>query len=174
MTNYSHARPTYDKWWMEIAHVVAKRSTCVRRRVGCVIVSEDNRILATGYNGVPAGARHCLDSPCPGANEQSGSGLDLCHALHAEQNAIARLESVDKAHTLYCTTAPCIPCTKLAAAINIRRIVAAEDYVKSGEKFWVETVGREWCTMVEDPKHGDVTLHSVSSQPGAATWDNPA
>lgn len=137
-------RPDYDRWFMEIAQVVASRSTCARRAVGAVIVDEGNRILSTGYNGVPAGVHHCTHTHCPGANAPSGQGLDLCQALHAEQNAIARLQDVRSAHTLYCTTAPCMSCTKLIAATPIQRIVAAAPYPISGERFWVDTIGRKW------------------------------
>lgn len=137
-------RPGYDAWFLEIAAVVAKRSSCARRAVGCVIVDAECRILSTGYNGVPSGVSHCTLIECPGARMDSGSGLDVCEALHAEQNALARLEQVRQAHTLYCTTSPCISCTKLIAATGIQRIVALEPYAKSGEQYWTGRVGREW------------------------------
>ena len=140
-------RPSYDEWFMKIAHIVAQRSTCSRRAVGCVIVDSENRILATGYNGVPSGVFHCTSRACPGAGASSGTSLDVCQALHAEQNAIARLENVRCAHTLYCTTSPCISCTKLIAATPIKRIVAALPYPASGEKFWTDTVGRQWINL---------------------------
>lgn len=142
-------RPPYDVWFMDIALVVAARSTCARRAVGAVIVDEGNRILSTGYNGVPSGVSHCTSVPCKGAHLPSGTGLDECQALHAEQNAIARLEQVRLAHTLYCTTSPCMMCTKLIAATPIRRIVALKPYPISGQMFWVSTVGREWTNLGE-------------------------
>lgn len=137
-------RPGYDAWFMAIALVVARRSTCARRAVGCVVVDADNRILSTGYNGVPHGAIHCTASPCAGARMGSGSGLDVCQALHAEQNALTRLERVREARTMYCTTAPCISCAKLAAATGIQRIVFLEPYPTGGGEFWTEVAGREW------------------------------
>lgn len=149
-------RPDYDSWFMEIALVVSLRSTCARRAVGAVIVDIENRILSTGYNGVPSGVRHCTEVPCEGASLPSGSGLDVCQALHAEQNAIARLERVRQAHTLYCTTSPCMMCTKLIAATPIRRIVAMQAYPASGERFWVDVIGREWRNhgSLDNPIHG--------------------
>jgi dCMP deaminase len=134
---------------MEIAEVVAMRSTCARRAVGAVIVDAENRVLSTGYNGVPSGMRHCTLSPCEGAHMPSGTGLDVCQALHAEQNAIARLEQVRYAHTLYCTTSPCMMCTKLIAATPIQRIVAAKPYPTSGEDFW-NALGRKWDNLFKD------------------------
>lgn len=137
-------RPTHDEWFMQIASVVSTRSTCARRAVGAVIVDRDNRILSTGYNGVPHGVLHCISIPCKGAHAPSGQGLDVCQALHAEQNAIARLADVRAAHTMYCTTAPCIGCTKLISATPIERIVAGESYPLSGQQFWTEVVGKVW------------------------------
>lgn len=128
---------------MEIAEVTAKRATCARRRVGAVIVDHRGYILSAGYNGLPAGFPHCIEKPCEGAHYPSGQGLDLCQSLHAEQNAIARLREPFEAETLYCTTAPCISCTKLALATSIKRIVFKSDYPSSGRELWLAT-GREW------------------------------
>ena len=142
-------RPDYDRWFMDIARVVSCRSTCARRQVGAVIVDQTNHILSTGYNGVPAGVSHCTQIPCAGANHESGQGLDVCQALHAEQNAIARLQDVRHAHTLYCTTAPCIMCTKLIAATPIKRIVTGQGYAQSGQDYWTVVVKREWTNLWE-------------------------
>lgn len=136
-------RPSYDRWFLDIAEVVSRRSTCIRRKVGAVVVSHDNRILTTGYNGVPSGLPHCIDSPCGGHIHKSGEGLDACIALHAEQNAIARLREPHEATTLYCTTGPCIMCTKLIMATPITRIVAGVPYALSGRELW-ESAGLEW------------------------------
>ena len=84
-------RPSWDEYFMEITHLVAKRSTCLRRQVGAVIVKDKN-ILATGYNGAPSGVSHCLDVGC--LREKlvipSGERHELCRGLHAEQNAIVQ------------------------------------------------------------------------------------
>ena len=106
-------RPSWDEYFMQICRVVATRSTCLRRQVGAILVSE-RRILSTGYNGAPKGLAHCADlGGC--YREQlsvpSGERQELCRALHAEQNAIiqaavhgVKLENV----TAYCTTMPCV------------------------------------------------------------------
>lgn len=116
-----------DKYFMEIATTVAKRSTCLRRSVGCVLVDSKNHIVATGYNGVPKGFEHCLDSPCEGGFAVSGTDLDLCNAIHAEVNAFLQLRSDDKL-TAYVTTTPCFSCAKMIANTNVERIVAKERY----------------------------------------------
>lgn len=136
-------RPTKDQWFMEISEVTAKRATCPRRQVGAVIVDHKGYVLSTGYNGTPNGIAHCIDEPCEGAHCASGSGLDLCQALHAEQNAIARLKEPFAAETMYVTTAPCMSCTKLALATSIKRVVFKSDYPSSGKELW-EKAGRTW------------------------------
>jgi len=117
-----------DKYFLEIASTVAKRSTCMRRSVGCVLVDSKNHIVATGYNGVPSKFTHCLDSPCEGAFSLSGTDLDLCNALHAEVNAFLQLRS-DDVLTAYLTVSPCFSCAKMFANSNVECIVAKELYV---------------------------------------------
>lgn len=121
-------RPTKDANFLEIAKVISKRATCGRRAVGCVITDIDGYILSTGYNGTPKGLPHCSDIGC-NTGSKPGENLDSCMALHAEQNAIARLRSPNEAYTLYCTTEPCISCLKLILATNIKRVVYKESYV---------------------------------------------
>ena len=117
-----------DKYFLEIASTVAKRSTCMRRSVGCVLVDSKNHIVATGYNGVPSKFTHCLDSPCEGAFSLSGTDLDLCNALHAEVNAFLQLRS-DDVLTAYLTVSPCFSCAKMLANSQVKRLVASELYV---------------------------------------------
>jgi dCMP deaminase len=126
------ARPSWDEYFMEITHLVARRSTCLRRQVGAVLVKDKN-ILATGYNGSPSGVAHCLDVGCLRAQlgVPSGERHELCRGLHAEQNAIIQAAkhgtNIDGA-TLYCTTMPCIICSKMIINAGIRRIVYEEGY----------------------------------------------
>lgn len=77
-------RPTRDETGLALARVWAKRATCPRRSVGCVLFDVDGFPIGAGYNGSPAGAPHCIDHPCPGAGLPSGTGLSLCEAIHAE------------------------------------------------------------------------------------------
>jgi dCMP deaminase len=125
-------RPNWDEYFMGIAELVSKRSTCLRRGVGAVLVRE-KRILATGYNGAPSGMRHCLDMGC--LREQlhvpSGERHELCRGLHAEQNAIiqAALHGVSvNGSTLYCTNNPCIICSKMIINAGIVHVFVRERY----------------------------------------------
>ena len=128
----ANGRPAWDEYFLDIVGLVAKRATCLRRRVGAALV-RDRRILSTGYNGAPSGLRHCLEIGC--LREQnhipSGERHELCRGLHAEQNAIiqAALHGVSvKGATLYCTNHPCIICVKMIINAGIVRIVVGGDY----------------------------------------------
>lgn len=121
-------RLSADRYFMDIAILVSKRSTCVRRSVGCVVVNELNQIKATGYNGVPRSQPHCIDVPCSGASAASGTKLESCMAIHAEQNALIQCENVNAIHTIYSTTFPCITCAKMIANTSCKRIVYLDEY----------------------------------------------
>lgn len=117
---------------MEIAELVSTRSTCLRRRVGAVIV-RDKRIIATGYNGVPREIPHCIDQGClrQKLGIPSGERHEICRGIHAEQNAIiqAALHGVSTAGgTLYCTFHPCILCSKMLINAGIKKIVFRGEY----------------------------------------------
>jgi len=116
-----------DDYFSQIATLVGERSTCRRRKVGCVLVDSKKHIVATGYNGVPSGFTHCLDQPCEGAFALSGVDLDKCLAVHAEVNAFLQLISEDKL-TAYLPATPCFSCAKMICNSNVVRIVAQEWY----------------------------------------------
>jgi len=125
-------RPDWDQYFMEITQVVAKRSTCLRRHVGAVIV-KDGHILSSGYNGAPSGLLHCSEIGC--VREQlkipHGERHELCRGLHAEQNAIiqAAVHGVQiKGATLYSTTFPCVLCAKMLINAGIVKIVYQGSY----------------------------------------------
>ena len=128
-------RPSWDEYFMGITEMVAQRSTCLRRKVGAILV-RDKRIIATGYNGAPAKVSHCLDIGC--LREQqgipSGERHELCRGLHAEQNAIIQAAlygfSVEGA-TLYCTNMPCSICSKMLINARIEKIYYKEGYADS-------------------------------------------
>ena len=125
-------RPTIDEYFMNIAKVVATRSTCLRHHVGAVIV-RDKRIISTGYNGSPKGLKHCLDIGCirDQENIESGTKVEICRAIHAEQNAIiqAALHGTStEGATLYCTHQPCIICAKMIINAGIIKVIYGEDY----------------------------------------------
>lgn len=131
-------RLSKDEYFLKIASVVAERSTCGRRLVGCVITDEDDYILSTGYNGAPSGGVHCIDFPCPGISYASGMGLDACHSIHAEANAVAHCKNPHLINTVYLTVSPCMPCMKLLLATPTRRIVSIEEYNQDAIQFWEE------------------------------------
>ncbi|MCF8103949.1 MAG: dCMP deaminase family protein [Desulfohalobiaceae bacterium] len=126
------SRLPWPQYFMEIAHLVADRSTCLRRKVGALAV-KDKRILATGYNGAPTGLRHCRETGC--LREQlgvsSGERHELCRSLHAEQNVIiqAAVHGIPLAGAdLYCTDQPCLICAKMLINANFRKIYFAKGY----------------------------------------------
>lgn len=117
---------------MDIARLVASRSTCMRRHVGAVIVKDKN-VLATGYNGTPKGISHCDGVGClrEKYGVPSGERHELCRGLHAEQNAIiqAAKHGINIADgTLYCTNAPCVICAKMLINAGLKKIVYLEGY----------------------------------------------
>ena len=126
------SRPSWPEYFMTIAEMVAKRSTCLRRHVGAILV-KDKRILATGYNGAPAGLKHCEEVGCirQNASIPSGERHELCRGLHAEQNAIiqAAYHGISIAgSTLYCTNKPCVICSKMLINAGIAKIFYEKGY----------------------------------------------
>ncbi len=123
-------RPSVDDYFMEIATVVAKRSTCLRNQVGALFV-KNKRILSTGYNGAPSGLEHCDVVGCAREGVASGTRHELCRAVHAEQNAIiqAALHGISiEGATLYCTHQPCILCAKMMINARLRKVVYQKSY----------------------------------------------
>lgn len=125
-------RPSWDEYFMEIVNVVKKRSTCIRRQVGALIVM-DKRILSTGYNGAPIGLKHCEEVGClrDKLRVPSGQRHELCRALHAEQNAIVQAANSGisiKGATIYVTDQPCVLCAKMIINAGIKRVVFSGDY----------------------------------------------
>lgn len=126
------SRPDADEYFLKIASVVAERATCRRHHVGAVAV-RDKHILATGYNGAPAGARDCLELGClrDELNIPSGTRHEICRGIHAEQNVIiqASLHGVSlEGSTVYCTHTPCVLCAKMLVNARIKRFVTFGSY----------------------------------------------
>jgi len=125
-------RPEWDEYFLKITRDVSERATCVKRKVGAIIV-KDNHILATGYNGTPKGFVHCTEETCirKQMNVPSGQRHELCRGLHAEQNAIiqAAWHGVKiEGGTMYCTYQPCAICVKMLINAGIRKLVYAGGY----------------------------------------------
>ncbi len=125
-------RPTWDEYFMSIARVVAMRSNCMKRKIAAIIV-KDMRVISTGYNGTPRGAKNCNEGGCPRCNgmAQSGTALDECLCCHGEENAITQAAyhgTSLKGSTLYTTFAPCLLCTKMIINSGIAEVVFNQDY----------------------------------------------
>ncbi len=125
-------RPSWNDYFMGIADLVAGRATCIRRKVGAVLV-KDRRILCSGYNGAPAGIPHCGETGClrRQLNVPSGVKHELCRGVHAEQNVIiqAAYHGVAVAGaTLYCTNQPCSICAKMLINAGISEIYFRDGY----------------------------------------------
>ncbi len=139
------SRPTWEEYFMDITRLVAKRSTCLRRQVGAVLVM-DKRILATGYNGAPSGLAHCLEVGCLREKNRipSGERHELCRGLHGEQNAIIQAAfhgiRIQNA-TLYCTNLPCVICTKMIINAGIKEIVYESGYADDLARQMLEEAG---------------------------------
>jgi len=138
---------------MDMAKLAARRSSCLRRAVGAVLV-KDRRLLATGYNGVPSVVTHCEVTGClrEKLDIPSGERHELCRGLHAEQNAIiqAALHGVStRDATLYCTNLPCIICAKMLINSGVRRVVYLDGYCDPLTEQMIAEVGVELVHMEE-------------------------
>lgn len=136
---------------MRMAHIASTRTNCMKRAVGCIIVS-NNRVVATGYNGTPFGIKNCCDGGCArcNTNTPSGLGLDECLCIHAEINAIIECgRQKILGGTAYVTTKPCLSCTKSLLQAGIKRIVFDRQYPLPAVEKLIEATG------------GSVTLERV-------------
>jgi dCMP deaminase len=154
-------RPSWDQYFMDITRLVATRSSCLRRQVGAVLV-KDRNILATGYNGVPSGITHCETTGClrEKLGVPSGERHELCRGLHAEQNAIiqaAKHGTNINGSTLYCTTMPCIICTKMLINAGIAAIVYGEGYADDLAREMIAEAGISTSHFTDSPRMEQTT-----------------
>jgi len=131
MINQEKERISKNKYFMTIAEVVSQRSTCIKRKVGAVLI-KNSHIISTGYNGAPSGFKHCTADTCVRKNLKSGEKPELCRGVHAEINCILQAAihgtSIEGNTTLYSTTFPCMNCVKLIIGAGIKRLVYKEGY----------------------------------------------
>ncbi|QDS71751.1 hypothetical protein FKW77_009020 [Venturia effusa] len=131
LPNPSRLRPTWDQYFMQLADLAARRSNCMKRAVGCVLV-RDKRVISTGYNGTPRGIKNCNDGGCKRCNggTAGGTGLDSCLCLHAEENALleAGRDRLRDGSILYCNTCPCLTCSVKIAQVGISEVVYSKGY----------------------------------------------
>jgi dCMP deaminase len=130
MSNFQ--RPDWDEYFMSIARVVATRSNCIKRKIAAIIV-KDRRVVSTGYNGTPRGAKNCNEGGCPRCNNMAASGtaLDECLCCHGEENAITQAAyhgTALKGAILYTTFAPCLLCTKMIINSGIVEVIYNQEY----------------------------------------------
>lgn len=131
-------RPSWDNYFMSLARLASQRSNCMKRRVGCVVVSHNHRVISTGYNGTPRGIRNCSEGGCGRCNSAlgSGHGLTTCLCIHAEENALleaGRDRLREPGAILYCDTCPCLTCSIKIAQVGISEVVYAQGYSMDGE-----------------------------------------
>jgi dCMP deaminase len=151
----TQARLPWPEYFMKIALLVAERSTCLRRKVGAIAV-KDKRILATGYNGAPSNLEHCLDIGClrEAMGIPSGERHELCRGLHAEQNVIiqAAVHGIPLGGSdIYCTTQPCLICSKMLINCHVRSIFFAEGYPDELAGSLLEEAGVKYSKLCIGP-----------------------
>jgi dCMP deaminase len=133
-----NTRPEKDYTFMQMSMVLSEQSTCIRRKVGCILVDRHNHIISEGYNGNAAGLPHCIESPCAGAYLPHGEGLHVCEAIHAEQNALIKCRDPKEVWICYVTTSPCMHCLKMLLNTDCKYIIYNEPYsdAKSVHELW--------------------------------------
>jgi dCMP deaminase len=130
MAGHENHRISKDEYFMNIAIEVSRRSTCTRRQIGAIIVSDVGAIKSTGYNGNPHGLPHCDEIGCIRDKEGilSGTRLETCTAVHAEQNALIQAGTNSRGSTLYSTIVPCPICARMILNAQIARVVYIGNY----------------------------------------------
>jgi len=156
-----YKRPTWDEYFMEITEAVAKRSTCDRGRMGCVI-ARNKQILVTGYAGAPSGLPHCDEvghQMKTITNEDSTVSKHCMRTTHAEQNAICQAAKIGvsiNGSTLYCKMTPCSTCAKMIINAGIKRVVCKKKYHAGKEtEEMFKTVGIKLEFMNNEIEHYD-------------------
>jgi len=138
---------TWDRYFLELAQIVSRKSKCHSRKVGCVIAAPDHTVLSVGYNGPPRQFPHCPGPPCPRREMgyKSGEGLEYCPATHAEVNAIVNAARVGvslRGATLYLNTVfPCKWCMGAIINAGIKEVV-----VPPGKGEFYDELSRQMAT----------------------------
>jgi dCMP deaminase len=128
-------RPSLHETMIELAFVWAKRGSCAKRKVGCVIVNKLGHVISSGYNGQPRGMVHCTEeNPCPAFDNADLS----CVAIHAEINALIRCPDIEKAYAIYITTPPCDKCRLALQNTAIEKIY----YYDENRGYCMDIIGR--------------------------------
>lgn len=161
LTDPSRLRPTWDHYFMTLASLAARRSNCMRRQVGCVLVRE-KRVMATGYNGTPRNVSNCNEGGCPRCNGGGIGGVSLstCLCIHAEENALleAGRERIGDSAVLYCNTCPCLTCTIKIVQVGITEVVYSNSYYMDDEAAKIFQEAGVKLRQFSPPKEGLVNL----------------
>jgi dCMP deaminase len=169
------ARPDKDEYFMRMVDLASERTTCLRRKVGAVLV-KDGHVISTGYNGAPRGLKHCEEVGCvrQKLNIPSGERQELCRAVHAEQNAIIQAAyhgTSTKDATIYCNYHPCVQCAKIIINAGIKEIVYGDEaYTDNLSRVMLEESGittRKYVTKVIPIVWNDRSLISAG-----VLWSN--
>nr|POE47984.1 deoxycytidylate deaminase [Quercus suber] len=165
LTDESRLRPTWDHYFMTLASLAARRSNCMRRQVGCVLVRE-KRVMSTGYNGTPRHITNCNEGGCPrcnGAGAGGGAALSTCLCIHAEENALleAGRERVGGGAVLYCNTCPCLTCSIKIVQVGITEVVFNKSYYMDLEAAKLFEEAGVQLRQFSPPKEGLVNLADV-------------
>lgn len=161
LTDESRLRPSWDHYFMTLASLAARRSNCMRRQVGCVLVRE-KRVMSTGYNGTPRNITNCNEGGCPRCNEGGGggAGLNTCLCIHAEENALleAGRERVGGGAVLYCNTCPCLTCSIKIVQVGITEVVFNKSYYMDAASARIFTEAGVQLRQFSPPKEGLINL----------------
>lgn len=153
----NNTRPPWHQYFLEIAHIVAMRSTCTRLHVGAVIADEHNRVISCGYNGSPAGTKHCTDEGIGCLIKDIGGRPSCIRTIHAEANALAYASSSGvRGGSIYVTVTPCYDCAKLIIQAGIKHVVYAKHYDSRSTELVLDLF-REANVQVEQIKLAEET-----------------
>ncbi|KAF2228037.1 cytidine deaminase-like protein [Elsinoe ampelina] len=167
LTDENRLRPSWDQYFMTLASLAARRSNCMRRQVGCVLV-RGKRVISTGYNGTPRNLTNCNEGGCPRCNGGGGGGtaLSLCACIHAEENCLleAGRERVGSDATLYCNTCPCLTCCIKIVQVGIREVVFNKSYYMDTEIARLFQQAGVKLRQFSPPAEGLITLTDTPKQ----------
>lgn len=144
-------RPSLDQYFMAFAEVAALMSTCLHRQEGAVAV-QGKRIIATGYNGAPSGLPHCDQVGCSRDAVLSGERLDICRAVHAEENVLLQCAQYGpscRGATIYTTLQPCLGCAKSMVNAGVARVVWLKDYPDRDGLLFLQAAGVETNNLMD-------------------------
>lgn len=149
MPHDHNSRISKDRYFMNIAIEVSRRSTCTRRQIGAIIVSDVGEIKSSGYNGNPRGLPHCEEMGCirDKLKIPSGTRLETCTAVHAEQNALIQAGTNSRGSTLYSTIVPCPICARMILNAQVARVVYIGDYADLAGLELLKQAGLEVARM---------------------------